>query len=121
MRILVGLLTNSFANLSQEGISYSHTDDGLSVLAARRYDLVFPRDLIWPGRQSRSAVAGLTFPLLRREARSGEGASFVKRRGLVPSYRRPLARFGATWLPTVSSYFVLQTVVVLFSTRPKDR
>jgi hypothetical protein len=43
MRILAGLLTNSFATLSQEGISSSHTDDGFSVLAPRRYDLSSPR------------------------------------------------------------------------------
>jgi hypothetical protein len=43
------------------------------------------------------------FPLWRRDASSGEGASFRKRRRLVPSYLRPLARFGALGLPVLTA------------------
>jgi len=66
------------------------------VLAPRRHDsILFPRDSIWPGRQSRATVAGSDSRPWRRKAPSGDGASFIKLRCLVPSYRRPLARFGA--------------------------
>jgi hypothetical protein len=68
-----------------------------TVLAPRRHDFVRPPelDLARASKPDTRRRRFLAFPTSRRKVPLGEGTSFIKRRCFVPSYRRPLARFGA--------------------------